>query len=232
MNRTLALGYWMALTLCLALSAFGSSDYDSMFDNELSPGVQRLRERPQEELNSLVNTGTWPLIKHNIIESFLTDLEGTAPNWATLHDREGEEHGAQLFAFNRMRDQKREGHPLLKQRIAFLWSGLLREYDMKRAGLTIAIGPEFVHTSWGIVRFKPMGLPDEMVVIPSPYLRKSFRKQIKKGEKIEVAMLFIGQLVPDESIMYAFSHEDPNEGMIMPVVQIEKVQYFLKPSPR
>ncbi len=232
MNRTLALGYWIALTLCFTLSAYGSEDYDSMFDNEPSSGVQLLSERPQEELNSLVNTGTWPLIRHDVLESFLADLEVSPPNWATLHDREGEEHGAQLFAFNRMRDKKRQNHPYLKQRIAFLWSGILTKYDLKRGGFTIAIGPEFTHTSWGIVRFKPMGLPDEMVVVPSPYLRRSFRKEIQKGEKIEVAVLFIGQLVPDESIMYAFSHEDPDVGMIMPVVKIEKVQYFLKPSPR
>jgi hypothetical protein len=186
--------------------------------------------KPQQALNSLVNQGIWPLLQPSILESYLTDLEGSVPDWESLQDQEGEEHGERLFAFNRKRDAQREGHTFLAQPIAFLWSGILRHYDMKRGGFTLALGPDYTKTSWGIVRFKPMGIPDVMVALPSPALRTKYRKALKKKEEIEIAVLFIGRLVPDESIVYAFSHEEPGVGMIMPVVQVEKVQYFLKPK--
>ncbi len=225
--------FWIGLLLLCPLPGFGYSSNTGEYGQAQppGPGIQRLLVKPQQALNALVNQGIWPLLQPAILESYLSDLEGSVPDWAALHDQEGEEHGERLFSFNRARDAKREGHAFLTQPIAFLWSGILSHYDMKRGGFTLAIGPEYTPTSWGIVRFKPMGIPDDMIALPSPSLRTQYRKALDNKEKVEIAVLFIGHLVTDESIMYAFSHEEPGVGMIMPVVQVERVQYFLKTSP-
>jgi hypothetical protein len=36
-----------------------------------------------------------------------------------------------------------------------------------------------------------------------------------------------GHLIPEESVIYDFSHEEEGQGLIMPVVRVEHVQYFL-----
>ncbi len=92
------------------------------------------------------------------------------------------------------------------------------------------MGPDFNKTEWGVIRFKPVGLPEEMIAIPSPEFRSPLQQQLAQGERVEIKILFTGRLIPDESIIYAFSHEDPNQGMIIPVVQTETVQYILQSS--
>jgi hypothetical protein len=37
----------------------------------------------------------------------------------------------------------------------------------------------------------------------------------------------LGRLVPDESLVYDFSHDEAGVGVIMPVVRIERVEYLL-----
>lgn len=36
-----------------------------------------------------------------------------------------------------------------------------------------------------------------------------------------------GRLVPEESLIYDFAHEEPGRGMVMPVVRLERVDYLL-----
>ncbi|MEC4674144.1 MAG: hypothetical protein VST68_08135, partial [Nitrospirota bacterium] len=165
-------------------------------------------------------------------ETFLTELEKQPPVWDKLHDPPGAEHGARLFVLNRQRDDFREGHPLLNQRIAFLWGAVLGDYQPEYKGFKLSIGPEPTQTSWGIVRFKPIGLPDEMIAIPSPNLLSSLHMRIAAGEKIGVGILFTGRLIPWESIIYGFSHDGLVQGMVMPVVQVDGVQYFINAGPQ
>jgi hypothetical protein len=139
--------------------------------------------------------------------------------------------GKRLFALNRKRDKAREGHVLLNQPIAFFWSGLVRQYVPEHQGFTIAMGPDVTETAWGVVRFKPVGLPPYMIAIPSPEFRSSLQQQLAQGKKVDIKILFTGRLVPDESIIYAFSHDDPSHGMIIPVVQTEDVQYLFQTKP-
>lgn len=47
---------------------------------------------------------------------------------------------------------------------------------------------------------------------------------------MEIGVLFIGHLVPEEAMIYDFSHDNPGDGMIMPVVRVEQVEYLLKHS--
>ncbi len=91
------------------------------------------------------------------------------------------------------------------------------------------MGPEFTQTTWGLVRFKPLQLPNEMVAVPSPVLLRSLQERIERGEPREIGILFTGTLLPWESIIYAFSHDGLEQGMVMPVVQIDGVRYFLHP---
>jgi hypothetical protein len=51
---------------------------------------------------------------------------------------------------------------------------------------------------------------------------------MRKGERIEIDVAITGQLIPDESIIYDFAHEEPGQGMVMPVVGVEQVDYMLK----
>ncbi len=190
-------------------------------------GVAVLRSSSSTMLNTVVPANTRPLVTPIEQETFLMELEGTPPKWDTLHNQPGEEHGERLFALNRSHDEKRIDHPLLKQRLAFLWSGILRNFDSEHQGYTVAMGPELTPTTWGIIRFKPVGLPNYMIAIPSKNLLPRLKTKVSTGEQVEISILFIGTLVPNESIMYGFSHDIQEKGMIMPFVQIEEVQYHL-----
>jgi hypothetical protein len=177
----------------------------------------------------LLEPATRPLFTFLEQETFLQELEDFPPKWELLKDLEGEDQGDRLFTFNRQRDDLRENHPLLQQRVAFLWSGLLRRYFPDYNGFTVAIGPQFTPTAWGILRFKPMGLPDEMIAIPPPLLTPLLKTRVGEGKPIDIGILFIGRLDPYESIMYAFSHTATSQGMIMPIVLVEDVKYFIHP---
>lgn len=199
----------------------------SLIHAEPPPGIQPLQQLHNHDVHSLIRDhAVRPLLTAQEQEDFLHELEKQPPEWDQLHDPPGEEHGARLFELNRQRDDLREGHPLLNQRVAFVWSGILREYHKEHQGYKVVMGPNPTQTSWGIVRFKPTGLPNEMVALPPPSLITTLTTQIGEGKLLEIGILFTGTLIPWESIIYGFSHDGVEQGMIMPVVQIDGVQYF------
>ena len=189
-------------------------------------GIQPLEQLPQAQ-PLFTDASIRALFTPADQDLFLNELDKQPPDWAQLHDRPGEELGARLFDFNRQRDAAREGHPLLSQRVAFWWSGVLGEYHEAHRGFTVVMGPEFTQTTWGLVRFKPLRLPHEMVAVPST--AELLRDRGAKGEPVEIRILFTGTLIPWESIIYAFSHDGMEQGLIMPVVQVDEVRYFLRP---
>lgn len=193
-------------------------------------GIAPLLSLSDEPISSLIQDGVRSLIDAEGQEAFLRDLDQTPPNWEPIRHLVGEEHDEYLFALNRQRDAAREGHSLLQERIAFLWSGLLRRYQAEHHGFVVAIGPELTPTRWGIVRFKPVGLPNEMVAIPSPDHLPSLQRRVAAGEHVDIGVLFTGHLIPRESVIYGISHDGSEQGMVMPVVEIEQVDYFLKLS--
>ena len=196
---------------------------------EAPSGIQPLRELLQSNVHVLIpDPAVRPLLTSSEQERFLKELEKQPPEWDRLHDPPGEEHGTRLFALNRKRDDLRDGHPLLKQRVAFAWSGTLGEYHEKHEGYTVVLGPHPTQTNWGIVRFKPAGFPHEMVAVPSPARLRTIKNRRAKGEPVEIGILFTGTLIPWESIIYGFSHDGLEQGMVMPVVRVEGVQYFVK----
>ena len=163
------------------------------------------------------------------IEKFFEALDGAPPDWAELHDSHGDRHDDRLFALNRERDLSRAGRPALSQRITFLWEGLLSSYVPDQSGFLVAVGPEMIFTRWGQVRFKPESLPSELLAVPPPDLKESLRARVARGENVKVLVAMTGGLVQNEALIYDFAHEDPGQGMIMPMVRVERIDYFLTP---
>ena len=85
-------------------------------------------------------------------------------------------------------DTARKGHPLLSQRVAFWWSGVLGEYRETHRGFSVVMGPKFTRTAWGLVRFKPLQLPHEMVAVPSAAGLRTLLDRHAKGERVEIGI--------------------------------------------
>jgi hypothetical protein len=163
------------------------------------------------------------------IEQFLEALDGAPPDWAALHGAHGDRHDESLFALNRERDRLRAGRKALAERITFLWDGVLSSYIQDKSSFLVAIGPEVIPTKWGLVRFKPESLPAELVMVPPADLREPLQARVARGESVKVVVAMTGRLVPDEALIYDFAHEDPGQGMIMPMVRVERIDYLMPP---
>lgn len=197
--------------------------------NGIQPLILLEERTLHEALHEMIPKQVRSLLLPQELEDFLQKLEGRSPDWAALQDPDHTKQSENLFQLNRTRDEARGIHEdLLQQPLAFVWSGILRKYLPEYQGFSVALGPEFTTTSWGVVRFKPMGLPDYLVAIPSPELADQLLMRQKQGRQIDVSVVWIGRLVPEESLIYAFSHEEEGVGMVMPVVFIQDVKYFLK----
>ncbi len=119
-------------------------------------GVQPLLTVPLNDLTSRLPPDTHVLFTAAEIERFLDVLDGTAPDWRTLYGHGHHDSGLdeRLFALNRERDANRMGHQALGWRLAFRWSGELPAFDPENDGYRVVLGPVFIPTSWGLVRFK------------------------------------------------------------------------------
>lgn len=162
------------------------------------------------------------------IERFLESIDGSPPNWEDVYGSHGEGHDERLFTLNRERDKFRKKHEGFISRLTFIWSGELSTYDSESGGFGVAIGPKLIPTRWGVVRFKPDNLPSNLEAIPSPALAESLRTRVENGERIEIDVAITGRLVSEESIIYDFAHDEPGRGMVMPVVEAERLDYMLK----
>ena len=199
--------------------------------NDSINGVQPLLELDGQSIHGLIPASIQPLIFTGEIEQFLQKLESVPPNWTQLRHSDITQQSERLFQFNRQRDKARAAkNAILEKPIAFLWAGILRQYLPEYQGFSLALGPELTHTSWGIIRFKPINLPDYLVATPSLDVRKQLLTQQEQGELLEIVVVCIGTLVPDESLIYGFSHDGHQKGMILPVVSVQNILYILKPS--
>jgi len=169
------------------------------------------------------------LIDPHSIEQFLDALDGTPPDWGQVygHGHHDPDHDERLFTLNRERDANREGKEALQWTVVFLWSAELSRYDPTMGGFGMAIGPNFTLTKWGLVRFKPEEVPSNLVVIPDRSTRDVLFRQLDAGQKVDIEVAMAGRLIPEESIVYDFSHDEEGLGLIMPVVRIERVEFLL-----
>ena len=183
----------------------------------------------QQALPSLLPKDTHILHDPVAIEKYLEALDGSPPNWVELHGKDGARHDEMLFALNRARDRLRAGRPALSERITFLWDGVLSTYLQENASFLVAIGPEVIATRWGLVRFKPATLPAELLAVPPPDFRESLQARVARGENVKVIVAMTGRLVPDEALIYDFAHDEPGQGMVMPMVRVERIDYLVPP---
>ena len=192
-------------------------------------GIRPLLNVGPGEIQNVLPPSMRLLNETTSLEQFLDALDGAPPDWVTVygHGHHDPGHDDRLFNLNRERDAKREGKPALQWRVTFLWPGELSNYDPKTGGFRVAVGPKFNPTRWGVVRFKSENLPANLMAVPNPGLREALRRRFEKGERIEIAVAMTGKLIPEESIVYDFSHDQEGLGLIMPVVRIERVDYLL-----
>ncbi|MBL8036558.1 hypothetical protein ACYX34_08035 [Nitrospira sp. CMX1] len=206
---------------CFFLSVAARSEDD--------PGPRPLRTSSIAELDQLLPSGTHLLLNQGAMESFLAALEGTPPDWTTVYGRGHHDpgHDERLFNLNRERDAAREWNPILKWRIAFVWIGELSSFDVDARSYSVAVGPELTPTSWGMIRFKPEEFPSNLRVRPDTHLADRIDRRLLRHEAVQVSIVMVGTLIPTESVIYDFSHDDEGVGLIMPVVRVEQVEVVL-----
>ena len=192
-------------------------------------GLRPLRTIQPSQIASILPSDTHVLIEKSAIEAFLTALDGVPPDWATVygHGHHDPGHDDRLFNLNRDRDAARESNPVLNRRVAFFWPGELSRFDPETTSYTVAFGPEFNPTGWGMVRFKPEEFPNNLRVRPDKKLAGRISQRLAQHEKVHVSVVMVGVLVPAEAIIYDFSHEAEGEGLIMPMVRVEQVEVLL-----
>jgi hypothetical protein len=192
-------------------------------------GTRPLQTIARKDLHTILPPDCHILITPHSIEQFLDALDRSPPDWGLVygHGHHDPALDERLFTLNRERDAKRGGKEPLQWTVVFLWSAELSRYDPTTGGFGMAIGPIFTPTKWGVVRFKPEEVPSNLVVIPDPSTRDVLRRQLEVGQKVDIEIAMVGRLIPEESLVYDFSHDEEGLGIIMPVVRIERVEYLL-----
>lgn len=218
----------MSVVLLTIAFFFGSAFVTKAWSDDVL-GARPLHAIKPNGIQSVIPPDTRLLNDSHTIEQFLDEVDGSPPDWATVygHGHHDPGHDDRLFNLNRERDTQREGKCALRQRVTFVWSGELSRYDTKAGGFHVSLGPRFIATRWGVVRFKYEELPSNLVAIPRGSLRKTLRRKLEKKQKIEIDVAITGRLIPTESLVYDFSHDQEGLGLIMPVVKVEHVDYLL-----
>jgi hypothetical protein len=214
---------WVIAVLFLTVGSVGEGWAEDAI------GTRPLLTIARKDLHTILPSDCHILIDPHSIEQFLDVLDGNPPDWGLVygHGHHDPALDERLFTLNRDRDAKRQGKEALQWTVVFLWSADLSRYDPTTGGFSLAIGPIFTPTRWGVVRFKPEEVPSNLVVIPNPSTRDVLRRQLDAGRKIGIEIAMVGRLIPDESLVYDFSHDEKGLGIIMPVVRIERVEYLM-----
>jgi len=217
---------WALLVIAVLFLTVGSAGEEWAED---AIGTRPLLTIARKDFLTILPPDCHILIDPQSIEQFLDALDGNPPDWGLVyghghHDPALEER---LFTLNRERDAKRSGKEALQWTVVFLWSAELSRYDPTTGWFGMAIGPIFTPTKWGLVRFKPEEVPSNLVVIPDPSTRDVLRRQLEAGQKVNIEIAMVGRLIPEESLVYDFSHDEEGLGLIMPVVRIERVEFLL-----
>lgn len=219
--------FWVIAVLFLTLGSVGEGWAEETI------GTRPLLTITRNDLSTVLPQDYHLLIDSGSIEQFLELLDGIPPDWGSVygHGHHDPNLDERLFALNRERDAKRTGKKSLQWTVVFLWSAELSRYDPTTEAFSLAVGPIFTATRWGMVRFKTEDMPGNLMVIPNPGQREAFRRSLNNGEKIEIDVAMSGRLIPEESIVYDFSHDQEGLGIIMPVVRVERIDYLSRNIP-
>lgn len=216
--------------LLLGVLLIGSTSVPAVWGQEVATRLPLL-VRQSADLETILPPGTHLLIEAPAIERFLEELDGAPPDWAIVygHGHHDPGHDDRLFSLNRERDALREGKPALQWPVSFVWPGELSRFDSVQEGFSVAVGPKFNFTRWGIVRFKPEEVPTNLVAVPDASTRATLLRELERKQAIDIIVVMTGRLVPQESIVYDFSHDEERVGLVMPIVRIERLDYVLVP---
>ena len=214
---------WVIAVLSLTVGSVGEGWAEDAI------GTRPLLRIAHKELHSILPQDCHILIDPHSIEQFLDALDGNPPDWGLVysHGHHDPALDKRLFTLNRERDAKRAGNPALTQLITFVWFGELSRYDAEAGGFRMALGPKLTPTRWGLVRFKYVDLQGELVAKASATLRDELEQRLAGGESVDITVAMTGRLIPDESVVYDFSHDQEGLGVIMPVVKVERLDYLL-----
>jgi len=214
---------WGIAVLVLTVGSVGEGWADDAL------GTRPLLTIAPKNLHGILPPDCHILIEPHSIEQFLDALDGTPPDWGLVygHGHHDPGHDERLFTLNRQRDAKRAGNPALTELITFVWFGELSRYDAEAGGFRVALGPKLTPTRWGVVRFKYENLPGNLVAKASATLRVELEQRLAQGESVDMTVAMTGRLIPEESIVYDFSHDQEGLGVIMPVVKVERLDYLL-----
>ena len=184
-----------------------------------------------DDLHTILPASTHLMVHPSAVEQFLTELDISPPDWVRVygHGHHDPGHDDRLFELNRERDAMREGRPALSRPLAFAWTGELSRYNPEIGGFPVALGPKFMKTNWGMVRFKPEESPGNLAVTTDPFHREQFQRQLEQGQQVEIDVVMTGVLIQPESIVYDFSHDEEGLGLIMPFVHVERVDFVMRP---
>jgi hypothetical protein len=214
---------WVIAVLFLTVGSVGEGW------GEDAIGMKPLLTIAPKDLHTILPPDCHILIDTHSIEQFLDALDGNPPDWGLVygHGHHDPALNERLFTLNRERDAERAGNPALAQLITFVWFGELSRYDAEAGGFRVAFGPKFTSTRWGVVRFKYEDLHGDLVAKASGTLRKELEQRFTRGESVDITVAMTGRLIPDESVVYDFSHDQQGLGVIMPVVKVERLDYLL-----
>jgi hypothetical protein len=214
---------WVIVVLFLTVGSVGEGR------GEDAIGARPLLTIAPKDLHSILPPDCHILIDPHSIEQFLDALDGNPPDWALIygHGHHDPAYDERLFTLNRERDAERAGNPALTQLITFVWFGELSRYDAEAGGFRVGLGPKLTSTRWGVVRFKYEDLHGDLVAKASATLRSELEQRFARGESIDITVAITGRLIPDESVVYDFSHDQEGLGVIMPVVKVERLDYLL-----
>lgn len=217
----------MRFVWCMAVCLFSLSWPSSAVVEDLNPRGPLHSLSHQDNLKTFLPPNVHLLLDPASIERLLDQLDGDPPDWQALygHGHHDPGHDDRLFALNRERDAKRQGNPALSWPVAFAWLGELSAYNHENEGFSVALGPKFIPTRWGIVRFKPEEVPGNLVVTADSSQRKALQAEIEKHHRIDIEVIMTGRLIPEESLVYDFSHDEEGRGLIMPFVRVEQIHY-------
>ncbi len=180
------------------------------------------------QFGTFLPPSTHLMLEPQSIERLLDQLDGHPPDWEMIYGQGHHDpgHDERLFALNRERDARREGNAVLSWLVTFAWIGELSPFDPQLGGFPVALGPKFISTRWGIVRFRAEDAPGNLVVLADePSAGSPHAKSGRLPQSIDVLMT--GRLLPEESLVYDFSHEQEGAGLIMPFVRVEQIHYVL-----
>jgi len=214
---------WVIVVLFLTVGSVGEGWAEDAL------GTRPLLTIAPKDLHTILPPNCRILIDPHSIEQFLDALDRNPPDWGLVygHGHHDLAHDERLFTLNRERDAKRAGNPALTQLITVVWFGELSRYDAEAGGFRVALGPKLTPTRWGVVRFKYEDLQGDLVAKASATLRSELEQRFARGESVDITVAMTGRLIPDESVVYDFSHDQEGLGVIMPVVKIERLDYLL-----